>query len=73
MRTVAIVGLVMLLNVAALAQIPSDTTLVIQITNRSQTGISGIVLNTQADVLYDFNINKTGQIGFPWVLKVGLK
>ena len=52
----------MFLNVTGLAQIPSDTTLSIQITSRSNAPISrifskvgylGIVSNTQPDVLYE--------------------
>jgi len=51
---IAIVSLVMLLNFAGFSQIPSDTTLGIEITNRSSACISGVVTNTQADVLYEF-------------------
>ena len=54
MKKIAIVGLVMLLNFVSFAQIPSDTTLRIQITSRSETSISGSVSNTQADILYEF-------------------
>lgn len=73
MKKAAIVGLTMLLNVVALAQIPSDITLGIEITNRSKTGISGVVSNTQEDVLLNFNINKAPQIGSRWVSLMVLK
>lgn len=59
MKKVAIVGLVMLLNFVAFAQIPSDTNLRIQITSRSETGISGIVSNTQADVYYELQYKQS--------------
>lgn len=54
MKKKMIVGLVMLLAFVAVPQIPSDANLRIQITSRSETGISGIVSNTQADILYEF-------------------
>jgi hypothetical protein len=54
MKRVTIAGLVMLLNFVVFAQIPSDANLRLQITRRSETGVSVIVSNTQADVLYEF-------------------
>lgn len=69
MKKVAIVGLVMLLNIVAFAQIPSDTTLHIQITAQPGTNIpgiyiSGIVSNTQPDVLYEmqYRQNRTNWV-----------
>jgi hypothetical protein len=64
MKKIAIVGLIMLLNFVAVAQIPSDTNLRIQITSRSETGISGIVSNTQADVYYEiqYKQNRTNWV-----------
>ncbi len=53
-KRLAIVGLAMFLNVVAFAQIPSDANLRILISNISETNVSGIVSNTQADVLYEF-------------------
>ena len=69
MKKVAIVGLVILLNFVAFAQIPSDTTLRIQITSRSEPGISGIVSNTQADVLYEiqYRENRTNWLSSGYI------
>lgn len=43
----------MLPNLLAFAQIPSDTSLRIEITNCSKNGISGIVSNTEANIQYE--------------------
>lgn len=70
MKRVAIVVLVMLLNFVAFAQIPSDTNLRIQITSRSEVGISVTLSNTLADVLYEFQYkqNRTNwvSLGFSY-------
>ena len=69
MKNLAILGLVMLLNFVAFAQIPSDTTLGIEITSRSRTGISGIISNTEADIQYEiqYKENKTNWISLGFV------
>ena len=68
MKKTAIAGLVILLNIIAVAQIPSDTNLRIFISSLLETNIpgtvsnlhivSGIVSNTQADVLYEFQFKQ---------------
>jgi hypothetical protein len=72
-KKVAIAGLVMALSFAALAQIPSDANLVIQVTalagtNIPGTYVSGVVSNTESDVLYEmqYRQNKTNwnSLGF---------
>jgi hypothetical protein len=56
---IAIICLTTLLTFVACGQIPSDTTLGIETTNRSKTGISGIVVNTKEDVLYEFQYKQS--------------
>lgn len=58
-KKAAIVGLTMLLNFVGFSQIPSDTTLGIEITNVSSAGVLGIVTNTQTDVLYEFQYKQS--------------
>jgi hypothetical protein len=75
MNKIVIVALVMLLNITGFAQIPSDTTLSIEIISGSKTpvpiprifslnGYVGVVSNTQPDVLYEFQYkqNRTNWI-----------
>lgn len=75
MNKIRMVALVMLLNITGFAQIPSDTTLSIEIINRSKApvpiprifslnGYVGVVSNTQPDVLYEFQYkqNRTNWI-----------
>ena len=69
MRKIAIVGLVVLLNIVAFAQIPSDADLRIQITSRLESNVLGIVSNTQADVQYEFQYkqNRTNWVSLGFV------
>jgi hypothetical protein len=75
MNRIGIVALVMLLNITGFAQVPSDTTLSIEIISGSKapvpiprifstTGYLGVVSNTQPDVLYEFQYkqNRTNWI-----------
>ena len=49
----AIVGVFLLLNFAAFAQIPSDANLRIRVDNLSETNFSGIISNTEPDISYE--------------------
>jgi hypothetical protein len=64
MEKIAIIGLIMLLNFVAFAQIPSDANLRILINSLSETNVSLIVSNTQEDVLYEVQLkqNKTNWV-----------